>query len=73
MCHREHVMRIKKLDKMRLYWLDDICWEHQTIPALEEYTGHYPEKENEIMLSGTALRSMGITPAEGRNAYFGDL
>lgn len=34
----------KKLDKMRLYWLDDICWEHQTIPALEEYTGHYPEK-----------------------------
>ena len=56
----------KKLDKMRLYWLDDICWEHQTIPALEEYTGHYPEKENEIMLSGTALRSMGITrPKEG--------
>jgi len=34
----------KTLDKMRLYWLDDICWEKQTVPALEEYVGHYPQE-----------------------------
>ncbi len=51
---------------MRLYWLDDICWEKQTVPALEEYVGHYPQKENEIMLSGSALTAMGIDkPREG--------
>lgn len=56
----------KTLDKMRLYWLDDICWEKQTVPALEEYAGHYPQKENEIMLSGSALTAMGIDkPREG--------
>lgn len=56
----------KTLDKMRLYWLDDICWEKQTVPALEEYVGHYPQKENEIMLSGSALTAMGIDkPREG--------
>lgn len=49
------------LDKLRLFWLDDICWQKQTIPALEKYTGTYPEKENEIMLSQTALSAMGIT------------
>lgn len=56
----------KTLEKMRLYWLDDICWEKQTVPALEEYVGHYPQKENEIMLSGSALTAMGIDkPREG--------
>ncbi len=56
----------KTLDKMRLYWLDVICWEKQTVPALEEYVGHYPQKENEIMLSGSALTAMGIDkPREG--------
>lgn len=56
----------KTLSKMRLYWLDDVCWERQTIPALEEYEGHYPQKENEIMLSGSALTAMGIEkPKEG--------
>ena len=56
----------KTLDKMRLYWLDDICWEKQTVPALEEYVGHYPQKENEIMLSGSALTAIGIDkPREG--------
>lgn len=50
----------KELDKVRLYWLDDTCWEKQTIPALEYYKGKYPSKENEIMLSQSALSSMGI-------------
>lgn len=50
----------KELDKVRLYWLDDICWEKQTIPALDDYEGKYPDKENQMMLSKSALRSMGI-------------
>lgn len=49
------------LDKLRLFWMDDICWEKQTIPALETYTGTYPQKENEIMLSLSALKDMGIS------------
>ena len=50
----------KELDKIRLFWLDNTCWEKQTIPALDYYKGEYPQKENEIMLSKTALNSMGI-------------
>lgn len=48
------------LDKIRLFWLDNTCWEKQTIPALDYYKGKYPQKENEIMLSKNALNSMGI-------------
>ena len=50
----------KELDKLKFYWLDDTCWKQQTIPALDYYKGNYPTKENEIMLSQSALRSMGI-------------
>lgn len=50
----------KELDKIRAFWLDSTCWEKQTIPALDSYTGEYPQKENEIMLSESALNSMGI-------------
>ena len=50
----------KELDKIRLFWIDNTCWEKQTIPALDYYKGEYPQKENEIMLSKTALNSMGI-------------
>ena len=50
----------KELDKLKFYWLDDTCWKQQTIPALDYYKGNYPAKENEIMLSQSALRSMGI-------------
>lgn len=50
----------KELDKIRLFWLDNTCWEKQTIPALDYYKGEYPQKENEIMLSKSALNSMGI-------------
>lgn len=54
----------KELDKLRLFWADDICWKKQVIPALESYTGNYPQKENEIMLSQNALRDMGIEKPE---------
>lgn len=54
----------KQLEKLRLYWLDDICWTKQTIPALETYQGSYPAHENEIMLSNSALTDMGITNPE---------
>ena len=50
----------KELDKLKLYWLDDTCWKQQTIPALDYYKGSYPTKENEIMLSQSALCSIGI-------------
>lgn len=50
----------KELDKVRLFWLDDTCWEKQTISALDYYTGEYPQQENEIMLSKSALNAMGI-------------
>lgn len=61
----------KELDKLKLYWLDDVCWEKQTIPALEYYNGKYPVKENEIMLSQSALNSMGIkNPKAGMELSF---
>lgn len=50
----------KLLDKTRLYWLDEICWKKQTIPALEYYEGTYPQNENEIMFSQNTLKAMGI-------------
>lgn len=49
-----------ELDKIQLFWLDDICWSRQTIPALDTYEGNYPVRENELMLSKSALDSMGI-------------
>ena len=54
----------KLLDKTRLYWLDKICWEKQTVPALESTTGNYPENENEIMLGRNTLKAMGIQKPE---------
>lgn len=50
----------KILDKVQLFLADDICWKEQIIPALDYYTGAYPKKENELMLSKSALASMGI-------------
>ena len=54
----------KLLDKTRLYWLDKICWEKQTVPALESTKGNYPENENEIMLGRNTLKAMGIQNPE---------
>ncbi len=54
----------KLLDKTRLYWLDKICWEKQTVPALESTKGNYPENENEIMLGSNTLKAMGIQNPE---------
>lgn len=56
--------RDKSLDKTRLYWLDETCWEKQTIPALESYEGTYPQSESEIMLSRNTLKAMGIQNPE---------
>ncbi len=54
----------KSLDKVRLYWLDETCWEKQTIPALESYEGNYPQGMNEIMLGMNVLKGMGIQEPE---------
>lgn len=48
------------LGKSRLYWVDDTCWTHQVIPALETWEGTYPKQEDEIMLSESLLKAMGI-------------
>ena len=56
----------KTLDKARIYWADDTCCKNMILPALEKYNGHYPEKENELMLSSSILKSMGIkNPVSG--------
>lgn len=49
-----------EMDRTRLYYLDDTCWQYQCIPALEYYEGTYPQKENEVMLSSYTLKHMGI-------------
>lgn len=50
-----------KLSKLQLFWLDDICWRTQCMPALDHLTGNYPKQEDEILLSAEALRDMGIS------------
>ncbi len=54
----------KLLDKVRLHWIDETCWEKQKLPAVEYYKGEYPKAKNEIMLSVSALRAMGIDTPE---------
>lgn len=54
----------KEVDKIKIFWIDSVCWKKQTIPALEYYKGRYPQKENELMLSKAALHSMGIEHPE---------
>lgn len=48
------------IDGAEFYWLDEICWEKQVIPALEAYEGHYPQQEEELMLSMAMLHAMHI-------------
>lgn len=50
----------QELDKVRLYWIDDTCFEKQLLPALKNMYGSYPTKENEILLSKSALKELGI-------------
>lgn len=44
-----------------LAWADDTSWTIQLKPAFETLEGHYPERQNEVILSQTALKKMGIT------------
>ena len=47
-------------------WADADAWEKLLRPAYTEFHGNYPEQEQEIMLSGRALKTLGITdPEEG--------
>lgn len=46
--------------------MDPVAWEDMTLPAYTGVTGHYPQKEGELMLPLRALESMGIeNPKEG--------
>ena len=47
-------------------WADADAWEKLLRPAYTEVHGNYPEQAQEIMLSGRALKTLGITdPEEG--------
>lgn len=48
------------VNEAEFFWLDETCWEKQTLPALETHTGHYPVKEDELMLSQALLLAMQI-------------
>lgn len=50
--------------RIRLYWADETCWEEQCKPAYVRWEGHYPENENEIMLSQQSLSELGIDQPE---------
>lgn len=50
--------------RIRLYWADETCWEEQCKPAYVRWEGHYPENENEIMLSQQSLSELGIDRPE---------
>lgn len=63
-CAIAETYRDVSLDKTRLYWVDDTCWEKQCIPAYEFFKGSYPKKEEELVLSTAALEDMGIKEPE---------
>lgn len=54
----------KEFEKTRLYWCDDEAWEKQYKPAFEFFEGQYPQKQNEIVLSVSALLQLGIKDPE---------
>jgi putative ABC transport system permease protein len=47
--------------KIVMKWKDTTNWQHQTIPALTDVKGRYPEKENEIMLSQASLKDAQLS------------
>lgn len=49
------------IDGADFYWLDEVCWEKQVVPALKAYEGQYPQKEEEMMVSTALLNAMRIT------------
>lgn len=50
----------------RIRVLDELAWEKMVKPAYTDIHGHYPEEEQEIMLSKQTLKDMGIhEPAAG--------
>lgn len=56
--------REQSVGKLQLYWADSICWEKQCLPAFELMEGDYPQSADEIVLSRSALKVMGITSPE---------
>jgi putative ABC transport system permease protein len=48
------------LNKVEIAYVDKIQWEKMFSPTYSNVVGHYPEQENEIMLSRYILDAMGI-------------
>lgn len=47
-------------EETHFYWCDSTAWNKQFVPAFEFVKGHYPTKENEIMLSDKVVKALGI-------------
>lgn len=50
--------------KIRLIYHDDENFKYNVSPALENIKGTYPQKENEIMMSESGLKAIGIKSPE---------
>lgn len=59
-CMEVEQFKDQAVDEADFFWLDEVCWEKQTLPALETYAGHYPVKEDELMLSENLLKAMHV-------------
>ena len=42
-----------------LLWCDDVFWQKQSAPARTMLKGHYPQKENELMVTREGLKKCG--------------
>ena len=55
---------------MALHWYDKSEWNGLRKEAINDFTGKFPEKENEIMAPLAALKELGILkPEAGQKIY----
>lgn len=55
---------IPTLDAVQMAYVDETQWHEMFCPTFTNIVGHYPERENEIMLSRHILEAMGIEAPE---------
>jgi len=51
---------VPKLENLDIAYIDKTQWDEMFCPTFTNIVGHYPERENEIMLSRYILEAMGI-------------
>lgn len=52
---------VPKLPNLDIVYVDNMQWQEMFCPTFTNIKGHYPEKDNEIMLSRHILDAMGIS------------